>query len=56
MAQVIHIALYNSIKSKFHIKNRYIGNFLYMRGGGVPGPTTVCVYVWRVKEIERAVK
>jgi hypothetical protein len=27
-----------------------------MRGGGVPGPTTVCVYVWREKELERAVK
>jgi hypothetical protein len=29
---------------------------MYMRGGGVPGPTTVCVYVWREKELERAVK
>ncbi len=29
---------------------------MYMRGGGVPGPTTVCVYVWGEKELERAVK
>ena len=31
---------------------------MYMRGGGVPGPTpvchpTVCMYVWREEELER---